>query len=246
MSERISGIGMTSQRTRMRMIERLREQGIVNEAVLNVMNEVPRHIFVEDALASRAYEDFALPLGFGVTVSGKVTGMPIVGVVGEGAPTEMLGAPFTLIVTDALGAVVAVEPVPVDAAETPAVAVTLAVLFVVICVVAVPVPSVFAIDALRLPLSVVKVTGTPGSRLPLESKTFAVSVDVPPLAETVPGDALTPMFAAAAAPIAILIALVPLAETPPEMAVIVAVPEPVPAVNFTVALPLMSVSAWDG
>jgi protein-L-isoaspartate(D-aspartate) O-methyltransferase len=69
MSARISGIGMTSQRTRMRMIERLREQGIADEAVLNVMNEVPRHIFVEDALASRAYEDFALPLGFGQTIS---------------------------------------------------------------------------------------------------------------------------------------------------------------------------------
>ena len=69
MSERISGIGMTSQRTRMRMIERLREQGIVNEAVLNVMNEIPRHIFVEEALASRAYEDIALPLGFGQTIS---------------------------------------------------------------------------------------------------------------------------------------------------------------------------------
>jgi len=68
-SERISGIGMTSQRTRMRMIERLREQGIVNEAVLNVMNEIPRHIFVEEALASRAYEDIALPLGFGQTIS---------------------------------------------------------------------------------------------------------------------------------------------------------------------------------
>ncbi len=69
MSERISGIGMTSQRTRMRMIERLREQGVVNEAVLNVMNEIPRHIFVEEALASRAYEDIALPLGFGQTIS---------------------------------------------------------------------------------------------------------------------------------------------------------------------------------
>ena len=69
MSSRLSGIGMTSQRTRMRMIERLREQGIVDEAVLNVMNEIPRHIFVEDALASRAYEDFALPLGFGQTIS---------------------------------------------------------------------------------------------------------------------------------------------------------------------------------
>jgi protein-L-isoaspartate(D-aspartate) O-methyltransferase len=69
MSSRLSGIGMTSQRTRLRMIERLRKQGIVDEAVLNVMNEIPRHIFVEEALASRAYEDFALPLGFGQTIS---------------------------------------------------------------------------------------------------------------------------------------------------------------------------------
>ncbi len=69
MSSRLSGIGMTSQRTRLRMIERLREQGIADEAVLNVMNEIPRHIFVEEALASRAYEDFALPLGFGQTIS---------------------------------------------------------------------------------------------------------------------------------------------------------------------------------
>jgi protein-L-isoaspartate(D-aspartate) O-methyltransferase len=69
MSSRLSGIGMTSQRTRSRMIERLRMQGIVDEAVLNVMNEIPRHIFIEEALASRAYEDFALPLGFGQTIS---------------------------------------------------------------------------------------------------------------------------------------------------------------------------------
>lgn len=69
MSERLSGIGMTSQRTRMRMVARLRENGIGDETVLNVMNEIPRHIFVEEALASRAYEDIALPLGFGQTIS---------------------------------------------------------------------------------------------------------------------------------------------------------------------------------
>ncbi|MBI2225397.1 MAG: protein-L-isoaspartate(D-aspartate) O-methyltransferase [Betaproteobacteria bacterium] len=69
MNSRLSGIGMTSQRTRQRMIERLRKQGIVDEAVLNVMNEIPRHILVEEALASRAYEDIALPLGFGQTIS---------------------------------------------------------------------------------------------------------------------------------------------------------------------------------
>jgi protein-L-isoaspartate(D-aspartate) O-methyltransferase len=69
MSTRHSGIGMTSQRTRLRMIERLRTQGIRDEVVLAVMGEVPRHLFVDEALASRAYEDIALPLGFGQTIS---------------------------------------------------------------------------------------------------------------------------------------------------------------------------------
>jgi len=65
----LHGIGMTSQRTRSRMIERLREMGIRNEAVLAAMAAVPRHVFVEEALASRAYEDTALPLGMGQTIS---------------------------------------------------------------------------------------------------------------------------------------------------------------------------------
>ncbi len=65
----LHGVGMTSQRTRARMIERLREKGIRNEAVLNAMAAVPRHVFVEEALASRAYEDTALPLGMGQTIS---------------------------------------------------------------------------------------------------------------------------------------------------------------------------------
>lgn len=60
---------MTSQRTRMRMVERLRSLGIRDEVVLAAMGEVPRHIFVDEALASRAYDDFALPLGFGQTIS---------------------------------------------------------------------------------------------------------------------------------------------------------------------------------
>ena len=60
---------MTSQRTRTRMVERLREKGIRSEAVLAAMAAVPRHIFVEEALASRAYEDTALPLGMGQTIS---------------------------------------------------------------------------------------------------------------------------------------------------------------------------------
>ena len=68
-----SGIGMTSQRTRMRMVERLRGQGIRDEVILAVMGEVPRHIFVDEALASRAYEDMSLPLGFGQTISSPYT-----------------------------------------------------------------------------------------------------------------------------------------------------------------------------
>jgi len=63
------GVGMTSQRTRMRMVQRLREQGIRDEVVLAAMGELPRHIFVDEALAHRAYEDIALPIGFGQTIS---------------------------------------------------------------------------------------------------------------------------------------------------------------------------------
>ena len=65
----LHGIGMTSERTRARMIERLRETGIRNAAVLRAMAAVPRHVFVEEAVASRAYEDTALPLGMGQTIS---------------------------------------------------------------------------------------------------------------------------------------------------------------------------------
>ena len=73
MKARHTGIGMTSQRTRARMVERLRNQGIRDEVVLAAMAEVPRHIFVEEALASRAYEDVALPLGYGQTISSPYT-----------------------------------------------------------------------------------------------------------------------------------------------------------------------------
>ncbi len=66
---RDSGIGMTGPRTRARMVERLREQGIRDEIVLEAMLAVPRHVFVEEALASRAYEDTPLPIGYGQTIS---------------------------------------------------------------------------------------------------------------------------------------------------------------------------------
>lgn len=69
MNGSLRGVGLTSARTRARMIERLREQGIRDEDVLAAMEAVPRHIFVEEALASRAYEDTALPLGFQQTIS---------------------------------------------------------------------------------------------------------------------------------------------------------------------------------
>jgi protein-L-isoaspartate(D-aspartate) O-methyltransferase len=65
----LAGIGMTSQRTRARMVERLRAKGIRDERVLAAMAAVPRHLFVEEALASRAYEDTALPIGFSQTIS---------------------------------------------------------------------------------------------------------------------------------------------------------------------------------
>ena len=64
-----AGIGMTSQRTRARMVARLRTKGIADERVLAALGTVPRHVFVEEALASRAYEDDALPIGFGQTIS---------------------------------------------------------------------------------------------------------------------------------------------------------------------------------
>jgi protein-L-isoaspartate(D-aspartate) O-methyltransferase len=66
---RFAGIGMTSARTRDRLVQRLRDQGITNLAVLDRIRNVPRHIFVDEALGSRAYEDTALPIGFGQTIS---------------------------------------------------------------------------------------------------------------------------------------------------------------------------------
>src|SRR5690554_7211227 len=65
----LRGVGMTSQRTRDRMVARLAEQGIVDERVLDVMAYEPRHLFLDEALAHRAYEDIALPIGHGQTLS---------------------------------------------------------------------------------------------------------------------------------------------------------------------------------
>jgi protein-L-isoaspartate(D-aspartate) O-methyltransferase len=65
----IVGVGMTSQRTRDRLIERLRDKGIADERVLEVMRHVPRHLFMDEALSTRAYEDSSLPIGCGQTIS---------------------------------------------------------------------------------------------------------------------------------------------------------------------------------
>jgi len=65
----LQGIGMTSQRTRDRLVSRLREQGINNERVLTQIGQTPRHIFIDEALSHRAYEDTALPIGHGQTIS---------------------------------------------------------------------------------------------------------------------------------------------------------------------------------
>ncbi len=86
MNVRHSGIGMTSQRTRGRLIERLRAQGIRDEVVLAAMNAVPRHIFVDEALASRAYDDVSLPLGFGQTISRPYVVARMIEILRDGRP----------------------------------------------------------------------------------------------------------------------------------------------------------------
>ncbi|MBI4938119.1 MAG: protein-L-isoaspartate(D-aspartate) O-methyltransferase [Nitrosomonadales bacterium] len=88
MNTRHDGIGMTSQRTRGRLIERLRAQGIRDEVVLAAINAVPRHIFVDEALASRAYDDVSLPLGFGQTISPPYTVARMIEIVRDGKPLD--------------------------------------------------------------------------------------------------------------------------------------------------------------
>lgn len=69
MQSEIQGVGMTSRRTRERLIKRLEEEGITSAQVLNCMRNVPRHLFVDEALSHRAYEDTALPIGYSQTLS---------------------------------------------------------------------------------------------------------------------------------------------------------------------------------
>jgi protein-L-isoaspartate(D-aspartate) O-methyltransferase len=69
MNDKFRGIGMTSQRSRDRLITQLRDMGIQSEKVLDIMRNMPRHIFVDEALASRAYDNTALPIGHNQTIS---------------------------------------------------------------------------------------------------------------------------------------------------------------------------------
>ncbi|UYB50684.1 protein-L-isoaspartate(D-aspartate) O-methyltransferase [Xanthomonas sp. AM6] len=101
------GIGMTSQRVRDRLVERLRESGIGDETVLNAVRTVPRHLFIDEALASRAYEDTALPIGHGQTISQPWVVARMTETVLEAAPKKVLevgtGSGYQAAILAALG-----------------------------------------------------------------------------------------------------------------------------------------------
>ncbi len=87
----VSGIGMTSARTRERLVQRLKEQGISDSRVLERIRTVPRHLFVDEALSSRAYEDTALPIGLGQTISQPfVVARMTEALLGDAAPAKVL------------------------------------------------------------------------------------------------------------------------------------------------------------
>lgn len=111
----VRGIGMTSQRTRLRLIDRLKADGIGDERVLQAMTDTPRHLFVDEALAHRAYEDTALPIGFNQTLSrpyivARMTEL----VLQHGAPNRILelgtGSGYqTAILSNLVGEIYSVE-----------------------------------------------------------------------------------------------------------------------------------------
>lgn len=108
MSTKVKGIGMTSRRTRQRLITRLREEGITNEKVLATINQIPRHLFVDEALGSRAYEDTALPIGFGQTISQPyIVALMTQALLGEGNLSKVLevgtGSGYQTAILAALG-----------------------------------------------------------------------------------------------------------------------------------------------
>ncbi len=101
------GSGMTSQRVRDRLVERLRESGIADELVLNAIRTIPRHLFVDEALATRAYEDTALPIGHGQTISQPWVVAKMTEALMQGGPTKVLeigtGSGYQAAVLAALG-----------------------------------------------------------------------------------------------------------------------------------------------
>ena len=101
------GSGMTSQRVRDRLVERLRANGIVDERVLNAVRNVPRHLFVDEALESRAYEDTALPIGHGQTISQPWVVAKMTETLMEARPTRVLeigtGSGYQAAILAALG-----------------------------------------------------------------------------------------------------------------------------------------------
>jgi protein-L-isoaspartate(D-aspartate) O-methyltransferase len=87
----VAGIGMTSQRTRDRLVQRLKEEGIGDERVLRVIRSTPRHLFVDEALSSRAYEDTALPIGHGQTISQPyIVALMTEALLADGVPAKVL------------------------------------------------------------------------------------------------------------------------------------------------------------
>ncbi len=86
----LAGIGMTSKRTRLRLVQRLRDGGITNEKVLSVMADMPRHIFLDEALSHRAYEDTALPIGHNQTISQPYIVARMTELLLEAAPRRVL------------------------------------------------------------------------------------------------------------------------------------------------------------
>ncbi len=91
MNSEFQGIGMTSQRSRDRLAEQLREMGICSNAVLEAIRRIPRHIFVDEALASRAYDNTALPIGHNQTISQPyIVARMVEALLEEGTPEKVL------------------------------------------------------------------------------------------------------------------------------------------------------------
>ncbi len=111
----LTGIGMTSQRTRNRLVQRLRDSGIRSQAVLDVIAQTPRHLFVDEALAHRAYEDTALPIGHGQTISQPLTVARMTEVLLQGGPLAKVleigtGSGYqTAVLSPLVGALYSVE-----------------------------------------------------------------------------------------------------------------------------------------